>query len=346
MKSQFTRRRFLQIAGAAAAAVSLESCAAPAVRTSSALTPRKSGRRNRVLRIAHLTDVHIMVGKEAPQGFAQCLRHVHSLKDRPDVIFTGGDCVIDTLAATEERARTLWGLWTTAFAENCTLPVHSVLGNHDIWGWNKTKSQTTGNEPLYGKEWAKKIFGVKSHYRSFDLGGWHIIFLDSSTYDGGTYYLAKLDDEQFAWLKKEIESVDAKTPILIVSHIPILSAAVFYDGDNAKDDWVVPRAWMHIDSGRIKDLFIGRPNVRLCLSGHVHLRDRVVYNDVTYLCGGGVACGVWDGGYHQCRPGYTVLDLYDDGSFEDQYLDFAWVCVNERGKPTATPLTRERMSAG
>ena len=138
-------------------------------------------------------------------------------------------------------------------------------------------------------------------------------------------YTAYLDDEQFDWLGKDLAAVKAATPVLVMSHIPILSAAAFFDGENAKSgDWRVPGAWMHIDAAKIKDLFAKHPNVKVCLSGHLHLVDRVDYNGVTYLCDGAVCGGWWKGNYHECAPGYAVLDLYPDGSFERQYVTYGW----------------------
>ena len=81
---------------------------------------------------------------------------------------------------------------------------------------------------------------------------------------------------------------------------------------------------MHIDARRIKDLFAKHPNVRLCLSGHEHLVDQVTYNTTTYCCNGAVSGAWWKGSYHECAPGYGLIDLYDDGSFYNQYVVHGW----------------------
>src|SRR5262249_3480640 len=113
-------------------------------------------------------------------------------------------------------------------------------------------------------------------------------------------------------------------PVLVVSHVPILSAWVFFDGDNVKDGrWVVPGAWMHLDATRFKDLFRSHPNVRLCLSGHTHLRDCVECEGVTYLCNGAVCGAWWQGPYRGCPAGYGLIDLYADGSFDHQFVHYA-----------------------
>jgi predicted phosphodiesterase len=114
----------------------------------------------------------------------------------------------------------------------------------------------------------------------------------------------------------------------VVSHIPILSVAAFLDENNERTgDWHVPGAWMHIDARRIKGLFKRHPNVKLCLSGHLHLVDRCEYLGVTYVCNGAVCSNWWKGNYQETDEGYGVVDLYADGTFDAQYVAYGWTPV-------------------
>ena len=81
---------------------------------------------------------------------------------------------------------------------------------------------------------------------------------------------------------------------------------------------------MHIDARKLKDLFFQYANVKLCISGHIHLLDRVDYNNITYLCNGAVCGKWWRGNYQENPPGYALIDLYDDGSFAHQYIAYGW----------------------
>jgi len=101
---------------------------------------------------------------------------------------------------------------------------------------------------------------------------------------------------------------------------------------------------MHIDSPGINELFNAHPNIRVCLSGHLHLYERVLYNGVTYICNGAVCGGWWDGPYKQCSPGYGVIDLYDDGSFENDYVEFGWIPLKDREPKSTSGLPMERTS--
>jgi Icc protein len=274
------------------------------------------------MRIAYLTDIHVQPERNAGEGLIACLRHVQQLTPLPDVVFNGGDAIMDAFEADESRTRRQWDLWHMIIHDECRLPIEHCLGNHDVWGWNRTKSGTTGLEPLHGKRWAMEAFGLRERFHSFDRAGWHFIFLDS-TFPKGDAYEARLDEEQFDWLQSDLQAVSPATPILVVSHIPILSACAYFDGDNEKTgDWLVPGAWMHLDARRIKGLFSRHANVKLCLSGHIHLLDRVEYNGVTYLCNGAVSGQWWKGAYQECPPGYAVIDLRADGTFAHQYIPY------------------------
>jgi len=322
MKQKWTRREMLKLSGAVIAGTTLAAWPASGEAMAS---KRKSPRRaKRVLRIAHLTDIHVQPERQAQRWLRVCLRHVHALRDKPDVIFNSGDAIMDSLAADAERTRTLWTLFKKVLDEECSLPVEHCIGNHDVWGWDKKKGASP-SEPLYGKKWAMQALGLATPYRSFDRAGWHFVVLDSTHWHDEKDYTARLDEEQFEWLKADLEAVEPERPVLVLSHIPILSASVFFDGKNEKTgDWVVPGRWMHIDARRIKDLFVRHANVRVCLSGHVHLLDRVDYNGVTYLCNGAVCGRWWKGTYRDCPPGYALVNLYSDGSFDREYILYGW----------------------
>lgn len=313
-----SRRGLIKAAGAAA----VTGVAAPFIRAAEPVVSRPT--RGPVLRIAHLTDIHVQPERKAAEGFAACLHHVQSQPEKPDFILNTGDSVMDSIGAGESRTREQWRVFGSVLKQENSLPIEQCIGNHDCWGLNRKESRTTGREPLYGKKWALDALGLARPYRSFDRAGWHFVILDS-TLPQGDGYKGALDDEQFSWLQSDLRRVDPKVPVLVASHIPILSVCVFLGGENEKSgDWVIPAAWMHTDARRMKDLFLKHPNVRLCLSGHVHLVDRADYAGVTYLCNGAVCAGWWKGNYQECEPGYGLVDLCADGRFSHRYVTFGW----------------------
>src|SRR5689334_981868 len=97
--NQLSRREVLKAAGIAGVAAALGGVAP-------AMGNERRGERKRLLRVAHLTDMHVEPERRAGEGWASCLRHVRELKDKPDLIITGGDHVFDSFEADETRTRT------------------------------------------------------------------------------------------------------------------------------------------------------------------------------------------------------------------------------------------------
>ena len=113
--------------------------------------------------------------------------------------------------------------------------------------------------------------------------------------------------------------------VLVFGHIPILSAAAFFKSQAEESgDWEIPARVMAIDARKLKGLFHKHKNVKVCLSGHLHLVDRVDYLGVSYLCNGAVSGSWWKGPNQEFEPGYAVLDLYDDGTFDNRYVTYGW----------------------
>jgi len=228
------------------------------------------------------------------------------------------------MAVEEDQVRSLWELSQKVWKAECSVPVEHAIGNHDIWGIHKSKSKTTGSEPLYGKKWVMSLNGWERPYRSFDRGGWHFIALDTvSPLEDA--YKGFIDDEQFAWIEQDLAKVGGKTPVLLFGHIPLLSAAAFFRRTHEESgNWVVPGDRMVINARKMKDLFYKHPNVKVSLSGHLHMVDRVDYLGVSYLCNGAVSGAWWRGKSQEFEPGYGIVDLYADGTIENKYVTYGW----------------------
>jgi 3',5'-cyclic AMP phosphodiesterase CpdA len=287
----------------------------------------------RPLRIAHLTDIHIQPELESARGLTACFAHVQSLPERGqaavDLIVTGGDTIMDCMEAGRDRTQTQWDLWKKVKADACGLEVKSVVGNHDVWGWTKSKAGTTGAEPLYGKQWACEQFGRALPYESFDRGGWHVVLLDS-VFPHEDSFIGKIDDAQWDWLERDLSAVPAATPVAIVSHMPILSvnplaaASAGAPGADGKPAFSVSGGMVHVDHPRFQELFAKHPNVKTCLSGHLHIVERIEFGGVSYLCNGAVSASWWKGKHRGTDFGYAVIDLHDDGTVESRYVPYGW----------------------
>ena len=303
---QWTRRELLA-AGATAAALG------PAVTAHAA--PARNAKRGRAMRFAHFTDVHVQPERGAGEGLAACLQHVQNQKDAPEFIVFGGDNVM-SVDSDDGRARAdiQLNLWRSVLKSECSLPYACTIGNHDVFG----------NHPVDGKKWAVDAYALPGRCYTHDRAGWRFVFLDSTFPQGGSYK-GKLDDGQFEWLAATLDQTPNTTPICVVSHIPILAVCTYMClEDPPVTDWPVPGSWMHIDAHRIKDLFKRHPNVRLCLSGHMHMVDAIEYLGVIYACNGAVSGNWWKGTYHEFDPKYALVDLYKDGTCAVELVSYGW----------------------
>lgn len=265
--------------------------------------------RGRVLRIAHITDVHIRPECDAPERFKKCMAEIKTHK--PDFFLNGGDTIYaaDYGNITRERVNLQWDIWHGLRDEYAGYPMHTCLGNHDMW-WAAPDKQ----DPMYGKDYVVKQLGIPGRYYSFDVKGWHFIILDSNNKNAGS-----LDDEQRVWLENDLAVLAAGTPVLVMSHYPLLAACTNLDGGG-----------MHTDYKYLVDLFYRhKDKVKACISGHIHLQDRVEYNGVQYFCNGALSGFWWEPGdknsadkgyYLQTPPGYAIVDLYADGRVSNEYI--------------------------
>lgn len=270
-----------------------------------------------VLRIAHLTDVHLKNDFDAPAKYAKCLHHVQQQSPKVELILNGGDIVFDMNKEQINAIDEQWKLTHRLWKEECSIPVQYCLGNHDIWWDEDNKGQT-----IYGKKYAMDQLQLSKPYYSFMKSGWKFIVLDSVHLDiDQTWYIGKLGEEQFHWLENELRQTKANIPVLIMSHIPILTATLMIE-DDVVNKWEMLGGDMHTDTAKIIRLFHQYSNVKLCLSGHIHLRDKVTYNEVTYLCNGAVSGAWWKGNKRETAPGYGLIDLYADGRFEERYVNY------------------------
>ena len=218
------RRSFLSNSFMAAAAATALPAAANAAETQAtpSVISLETPPRKRVLRVAHLTDIHVKPDKIAEAGLAKALHSVQSLQLKPDFILNGGDSIMDALERPKAEVQQQWAVYKTIMKADNALPVVHAIGNHDIYGW-LSKDGTVKSDPSYGKKWAIDELKLPKRFYSFERAGWKFIVLDSVQLNPAGGYTAYIDLEQFDWLKAELEATATAKHICIVSHVPILS---------------------------------------------------------------------------------------------------------------------------
>jgi len=323
--SKPSRREFLKAALTAAGATVLADGPLRGGEPSTAGRRFPAPDRFEPFRFVHLTDIHVQPERGAAKGFARALRAVEALKPRPDFILTGGDLVFDVLSVGPGRARQLFDLYKRILADETQLPVFNTIGNHDVFGW----SRGSGISPQaagYGKAMYKNFLHLPETYYAFEHKGWRFFCLDNIQPGGDDRYPYRgfLDGAQTDWLKAELDKCDPATPIITCEHIPLMTVTPFgHEHLVAQNEWRLRSSLVCSDAPQRLELLRTR-NVRLCLSGHIHERDRVDYRGTTFINDGAV-CGAWWRGPHRgVQEGFGIIDCRPDGTFEHQYIDYGW----------------------
>jgi 3',5'-cyclic-AMP phosphodiesterase len=276
------------------------------------------------VRFAHLTDMHVQPERRGGEGYAAALRSLHSLNPGPEFIITGGDHVMDVFRQDAARARVVWDLYQQTLSEHWDRPVYPVIGNHDVWAWGRQQRAVAEDTPGYGKAMSLERLKLQRPYSSFDAGGWHFVCLDNIARRDFNYF-GSLDEEQAEWFARDLESAGGR-PVCVTTHIPLVAACVLLHEtrfDPESNHYRTSDRLMHRNVAPLVDL-MRRHNVKLCLSGHIHLIDRVELRGITFICDGAVSGAWWKGPYLEFAEGYGVIDVYPDGRFDHQYVTFDW----------------------
>ncbi|HTF20356.1 MAG TPA: metallophosphoesterase [Chryseolinea sp.] len=278
----------------------------------------------RLLRVAHITDVHILDQRNAEVSFARVVADINALSDAPDLILNTGDTVMDENNQTKEVVSTRWNTWQKIIQGN-KIKMYSALGNHDVWyGPGESLDNAYKKEKRYGKQWAIELLSMPDRFYSFEAKGWQFIALDSI--NGTEGY--SLDDAQFEWLQGELKHIPKERPICVFNHVPIMSigAMLYHTQRTPIAEVKFPSADMHLDHQRIKNLFFKHRNVKLCISGHVHYVDSIEYLGVKYQCNGAVSGNWWRDSFvlDEFPPVYSIIDLFDDGTSECQSIYYQY----------------------
>ena len=325
--SLLDRRRFLSLSAASAAATALPSLAQqpaqPAIKAGS-------------LRLIFFTDTHTQPELRANEGTALALQKIRSLK--PDLCIQGGDHVMDIAAVPRDRSLMLLDLYGKTEHALDGIPIQHVIGNHDVFG-RSPDSHVEPSDPLYGKKAFEQRFQTKT-YRSFDRSGYHFILLDSIQITDQRDFTALIDPEQLAWLGQDLAATPAGTPILVASHVPLVSAAPQYSppSDKAAQAAAYEAAtglhgFLLGNARQVIDLFEGH-NVIAVFQGHTHINETVYWRNTPYITSGAVCGNWWQGSRWGTPEGFTVVELAG-GNAHWHYETYGW----KSAAPQPDPLT-------
>jgi len=285
--------------------------AAYAGETTSALQP---------LDFVFFTDVHAREEWGTPLALERAARAINAC--HPAFAIAGGDLITDGFQTGEEKIQPRWDVYMQMH-HAITAPVYVVIGNHDLVG----ALPEDGSQPLPDpRAMFKKQFNLEQTYRSFTTHGYHFILLDSPqlTTSNQYGYEGRIDPVQMEWIKEDLRQLSAGTPIILVTHLPLLT--VFHHVTDAAEK--IPVRGMIMNSDEVLELFNGH-QLLLVLQGHTHAREAIQWRGTWFLTGGAICAKWWRGPWYGTQEGFLNIKL-NANNVEWDYIEYEW----EARRPT------------
>ena len=82
--------------------------------------------------------------------------------------------------------------------------------------------------PLAGVKMYEQRIGKQ--YKTYEYNGWKFFLLNSVRFGADRKYTGGIDTEQMEWIKHELSKTDSHTPVVIVTHIPLMTVEVTTPG--------------------------------------------------------------------------------------------------------------------
>ena len=273
---------------------------------------------------AFISDCHIRPELNADKGCAACFEQI-SASDH-DFVINGGDHIEDALEASRARATMLMDLYQRTERRHLRKPVHHVLGNHDCLGVF-AKSGIDPSAPDYGKQFYMDRFGPR--YYAFDHKGVHFVVLDSVGLTDDRNYEGRVDAAQLAWLKADLAAQPKGVRIIVVTHIPLITAMQCYEPES----WLnTPHNWTFVANGRDVLRILREHDVLAVLQGHSHVFEQIELNGIRFISTGAVAGADWRGSFLGTPEGYSEIFI-SGRSVEARYRTYGFAAVDREDVP-------------
>ena len=272
------------------------------------------------VRLVFYTDVHARTEWETPVAMSRAVDAINGQK--ADLVIAGGDLITDGFQSSVTKVTPRWNAYMNMH-QGIGSDVYPAIGNHDLVAAIPEDGTSAAENP-------RAIYlghmGLDRTYFSFDAVGYHFIILDAIHVTGDEYkYQGIIWPEQLEWLKRDLSSIPQGTPVVLVSHIPLLST--FFSASHGATYAAMPNRVIVNN----RDIFkaIENHNVILVLQGHLHIEEMIRWQNTTFITGGAI-CGKWWRGYWYGTPeGFGIITLTAT-HVAWEYIDYGW----EARRPT------------
>lgn len=306
-RPSLTRREMLALSSVAVAGLPLRaSWAAP-------------GAGGEAFRIVFYTDVHTRVEWETPRALAMAAAAINA--QRPELIVAGGDLITDGFQSSAETVAPRWQAYLEMHRSLRTR-VEPVLGNHDLVAAIPEDGSPPSADP---RGEFRRAFDLERTYRSIEAGGYRLLILDSVSVVGGDEkYHGRIEPEQLRWLERELATIDRSTPIVLATHLPLLTG--FYQATEGATA-AAPANRVVVNNREVLELF-DEHNLLLVLQGHLHVAEMLRWRNTTFITGGALCGKWWRGAWHGTGEGFGVLTLRPD-RVDWEYHGYGWKALRQ-----------------
>jgi len=302
-----SRRAFLRTLGTAtAAAVCMKSAWGdkPVV-----IQPARSK-----LRLVFYTDIHTRLEWNTPLALEMAAEKINQC--RPDLVIAGGDLITDGFQSSASTVEPRWRAYMKMH-QAIRAPVHVVIGNHDLVAAIPEDGSPPSPDP---KRIFLEKFGLSQTHRSFTAAGYHFILLDPIIVTGGEEkYHGMIHGEQMEWLKQDLSRISASTPIIVVTHIPLMTG--FYQATRGATT-PAPANRVVQNNREVLDLFQNH-NLILVLQGHLHVDEMLRWRKTTFITGGAICGKWWRGPWFGTEEGFGQIEM-EDNLIDWKYVNYGW----------------------
>lgn len=262
------------------------------------------------LRVVFYTDVHASPDGDTPRALAMAAAAINAAE--PDLVIGGGDFVTGGFTASAPTMAPRWDAYM-AMRDALVAPHYPVLGNHDLVAAVPDDGSSPAADP---RRVFRERFRVAHTAYAFDVAGRHFVVLDSVDVVGGELgYRGWVNDAQLAWLGEDLARVAPTTPIVVATHLPLVTE--FFAGE-----LVAPANRVIVNADAVLARFAWHRLV-LVLQGHLHVHEEILRGGTVFLTGGAIAGGWWRGPWRGTAEGFAVVTLAAD-RVDCRYVSYGW----------------------
>jgi len=239
-------------------------------------------------RIAQMTDLHLfaesnqcLLGMPTLRSLNTLIEQIQQLYPKPDMLLLTGDLSQDGTIRSYERLQ--------ALLSPLKIPTYWLPGNHDcVEAMERSLTQFHSD-------------------KAFERGEWRFLLLNSQ--DPGCVH-GRLSAESLTWLDRQLAQHRDMPTLVSLHHPPFAVNSTWLDTSSLQN------------SAELLEILDRASQVKLVVFGHIHQEFRRQRGNVTFL-GTPSTCIQFaqesdEFALGQETPGFRLIQLYQDGSWESQ----------------------------